>query len=446
MQTEIIIGIYFLGVLLVGLFSFFKIKNPDDYYVAGRKASLLPVSGSLLATILGGSAILGTIELSQKIGWAALWFLFCASLGLFVLVPISKYVKRFGNFTLPELLGSFYGKKTEIIASIIIPIAWLGIVAAQIIAAAKILSGLHLFNYTNAALISGAVFIIYTFIGGQKSILKTDTIQAILILAGLIAILFYSTQNSKLIPLEPLQFNSLFNSSFSGLDLLILILTYSVTFIVGPDIYSRVFCSKNEKTASRSILLVAIILIPISFALTYLGIYSIQNGTEGIISFAANLLPGWAYGLFIAALLSAVMSSADTTLLTSSMILSELFTGNLNHKKALLYTRAFVVVIGILSVVIALFVTSIIQSLLFALTFFSGAFVVPTLAGLLKLTINKKRIVAAILSGGIIALSGKIINVFFSSDIGNLTIMFAYIINIALLYKKKKTDLRIDST
>src|SRR5680860_796548 len=130
MQTKLIIIIYFLAVLLVGLFSYFKIKTPADYYVAGKKAGLIPVSGSLLATILGGSAILGTIELSQKTGWAALWFLICASLGLFILIPLSKYVTRFGNYTLPELLGFFYGKKAATIASVIIPIAWLGIVAA----------------------------------------------------------------------------------------------------------------------------------------------------------------------------------------------------------------------------------------------------------------------------------------------------------------------------
>jgi len=433
MQTEIIIAIYFVFILAIGVYSAFKIKTPSDYYVAGKKAGLIPVSGSLLATILGGSAILGTIELSQKIGWAALWFLFCASLGLFVLVPLSKYVKRFGNYTLPELLGKFYGKSAKKIASIIIPIAWLGIVAAQIIAAAKILSGLQMFNYTIAAIISGTVFIIYTVIGGQKSILKTDALQAILIISGLSAILFFSTQN-KLNPVETFQLNSLFNSSFSMLDLLILIVTYSVTFVVGPDIYSRIFCAKNEKTASRSILAVAIILIPISFALTYLGIYSTQFGGDGIISFALNMLPGWAYGIFIAALLSAVMSSADTTLLTSSMILNELITGNLNKNNSLRTTRIIVVFIGILSIIISLFVTSIIQALLFALTFFSGAFVIPMLAGLLNLNVIKKRVVLAIVIGGIVALTGKIINVFHDGLLGNIIIISSFLINSVLLF------------
>jgi SSS family solute:Na+ symporter len=433
MQVKIIIAIYFLVVLAVGFFSYFKIKTPADYYVSGKRAGIIQISGSLLATILGGSAILGTIELSQKIGWAALWFLCSASLGLFLLVPLSKYVSRFGNYTLPELLGRFYGKKAELISSLIIPIAWIGIVAAQIIAAAKILSGLGFIGYTEAAIASGAVFVLYTIAGGQISILKTDTIQSVIIVVGLFVLLVFSIGKSSVHPFDSLNPGSLFNASFSFLDLVVLILTYSVTFVVGPDIYSRVFCAKDEKTASRSILLVAIILIPVSFALTWLGIFSANNEHEGIVSFAAHLLPGWAYGLFIAALLSAVMSSADTTLLTSSMILSELTTGNLNDTKALKYTHYYVVIIGIVSIIIALFMTSIIQTLLFALTFFSGAFVMPTLAGLLKLKVNKKRVVAAIITGGVMALTGKIIHDFYHGFAGSCIIISTYAINALIL-------------
>jgi solute:Na+ symporter, SSS family len=438
MQTEITIAVYFVFILAIGVYSAFKIKSPSDYFVAGKKAGVVSVSGSLLATILGGSAILGTIELSQNIGWAALWFLFSAAFGLFVLIPISKYVKRFGNYTLPELLGTFYGKKAETISSVIIPLAWLGIVAAQIIAAAKILSGLGFIDYTIAAIIAGTIFIIYTLLGGQLSILKTDALQSVLIISGICALLFFTTQNNVPTKIESLRVNSLFNSSFSPIDLLILILTYSVTFVVGPDIYSRVFCAKNEKTASRSILIVALILIPVSFALTWLGIYSQQFQNEGIVSFAQNFLPGWAYGLFIAALLSAVMSSADTTLLTSSMILNGLFTGNLNKNNSLKTTRILVVVTGVISILISLFVTSIIQALLFALTFFSGAFVIPTLAGLLKLKIQQEKVVFAIVIGGLVALSGKIINIFYHEFIGNLVIISAFFINSILLFVRFK--------
>ncbi len=442
MIIKIIIAVYFLGVLIIGLISYFGIKSPADYYVAGKKAGLTAVSGSLLATILGGSAILGTIELSWKEGWPALWFLFSAALGLLALVPLSKYVKRFGNYTLPEMLGTFYGKKAEIISSVIIPIAWTGIVAAQIIAAAKILQGLGFVSYNQGAIISGAIFITYTLIGGQLSILKTDRIQAVIIIAGLIVLFVFSLNTTVYKQIPSLTPDALFNTTFTFTDLIILILTYSVTFVVGPDIYSRIFCAKNEKTAKNSVIVVALILIPVSFMLTWLGIFSLKSGSSGITGFAEHLLPDWGYGLFIAALLSAVMSSADTTLLTSSIILSELSGGEMDHKNALKRTRFYIITGGITSILIAMFITSIVQSFLFALTVFSGAFVVPVFAGLLNLKVNKERVIAAIIIGGIVSLSGKIIHDYYYGQIGNFIIVTAYFISLLLLFasnpRKKK--------
>jgi SSS family solute:Na+ symporter len=75
---------------------------------------------------------------------------------------------------------------------------------------------------------------------------------------------------------------------------------------------------------------------------------------------------------------------------------------------------------------------------LFALTFFSGAFVVPILAGLLKLKVNKKRVAAAIILGGCIALSGKIIQVFYFDLAGNLIIISTYMIHALLLFTPSK--------
>lgn len=437
-MTNIVILGYFLIIVGIGVYSRFFIRTPRDFYIAGKKGNFFQISGSLLATILGGSATLGTIELSQQTGWAASWFLLCAALGLFILAPISKYVSRYGKYTLPGLLGLFYGKNAQLISSLIIPVAWLGIIAAQIIGAAKILHSVGLLEYKFAAILSGIVFILYTLIGGQKSILKTDAFQSVLILTGIIFL--FILIRSKEIGTNPEVFNvnPVINSNFSVLDLIILILTYSTTFIAGPDIYSRIFCAKSEKTATYSILFVAILLIPFAFILTSVGISSGTFGNDaqsiGLISMGESFMPAWAFGLLIAALLSAVMSSADTTLLTASMIFSELIHGSLDKNQSYNSTRFSIVVIGLLSIVVSIFVTSIIQSLLLALAFFSGAFVIPVIAGLLKLKVNKKNVVAAILAGGMIALAGKIISIYFHELVGNLLIISSYLCNSILLF------------
>jgi SSS family solute:Na+ symporter len=438
MEVKLVISVYFIAVIITGIVARFKIKTPADYYIAGKRAGIFQVSGSLLATIIGGSAIMGTVELSQKAGWAALWLLFSAATGLLFLVPLSKYINRYGNYTLPELLGRFYGKKTEILASVIIPVAWIGVIAAQIITAAQILIALNILSYQEGAILSGVAFTAYTLIGGQLSVLKTDTFQAFLIIAGIIILsVFIFNESPDVFPAHS-NTGHIFNSSFTPLDLLILVLTYSVTFVVGPDIYSRIFCARNERTASVSVLVTALVLIPLAFLLTYAGIYSGNSETGGIISFAGGLLPGWMYGLFLAALLSAVMSSADTTLLNSSIILSGLVSGNLNKTSSVRLTGLFIVLLGFISIIISIFVNSIIDALLFALTLFSGAFTIPTLFGLLNIPTKKQNIICAVILGGILALLGKIINAHINGLAGNIIIICSFVISSALLLRVKR--------
>ena len=439
MQVKIIIAVYFLVVFVVGVYSYFKIKTPADYYISGKRAGLISVTGSMLATILGGSAILGTVELSRNLGWPAVWFLCCAAFGLLLLIPLIKNINKTGHFTMPELLGTFYGRKASFIASVIIPVAWIGIVAVQIIAAAKILAGLDFISYNHSDILAGLVFIIFTLVGGQVGILRTDTLQSVILLTGLLIVFLFSFTNGDLKPVESFHPEVLFNNSFKPFDLIILILTYSTTFVVGPDIYSRVFCAKNEKVATQSILITAFLLITIAFALTWLGFFSETNENNGIISFTALKLPDWIYGLFIAALLSAIISSG-TTLLNAAMILSELTTGNLSGRNAMKITHIYIIVIGAASIIIALYVNSIIQTLLFALTIYSGAFVVPTLAGLLNLKMNKKMVVLAIITGGVVALTGKIIHDFYNEMTGNIVILSTYVISTILLFTPLKKD------
>ncbi len=433
-----IVVIYLIVILIAGFYPGLKVKTPSDYYVAGKKASLTAVTLSLLATILGGSAILGTIELGQSSGWPAIWFLTSASLGLFALTPLAKYVSRYGKYTLPGLIERFYGKDARFMAALIIPLAWIGVIAAQIIAGAKIIAGLEIVDYYRSALITGIVFIVYTVAGGQISVLKTDKIQAILIIAGVVVLTLFALMSPDSSKIPELKADALFNEHFSVTDLVILILTYSVTFVVGPDIYSRIFCAKDEKTATRSVLIVAILLLPVSLMLTFIGVFSGDAENHEILLFAHTLMPPWSYGLFLAALLSAVMSSADTTLLNSSLIISELIYSNSDNKKSIAVTRLIIIIMGALSIILALFVKSIMQSLLTSLAFFSGAFVIPVLAALLNINTSKKYVMTAIACGGVIALAGKLINLFSYPVTGNIIIICAFIVNGLILFIPSK--------
>jgi len=445
-MITLIIIIYGTILLAIGIYSAFRIKTPDDYYVAGKKNGVLQISGSLAATILGGSAILGSVNLAMEEGWAAAWYLLSASVGLWILLPMVKKVNQLGRYTLTDMIGHFYGNTARKTASIIIPIAWTGVVSAQIIAASKILFSIFGLPYEYGVLISGAVFILYTLIGGQISILKTDFFQSIVIIFGITICVFSLTGNPR-ITMPPVFETFPFNTHFSILDLIILLLTFSSTFVVGPDIYSRLFCAKNGKTAQQSIIIVATILIPFAFILTYLGIIAADNlpletikNSVALVELMKQYLSEWLVGLIAAALLSAVLSSADTTLLTASIILSEFRSTDIDNKKSLKRTKIRIIILGVISIIISLKISSIIGMLLLALTFYSGAFIIPLIAALTGLKINKKMGVPAMIVGGIIALTGKLIFSVGHLWWGNWIIIAAFIINFWLLKTNSKNN------
>lgn len=437
MKTIILI-VYAIILFLIGIYSYLKIKTPFDYFLAGKKTGVWQVSGSLLATILGGSAILGTIGLAESQSWASAWYILAASLGLFGLLPIVKKVYAQGKFTLPGLIGQYYGESARKVTSLIIPVAWLGVVAAQIIAGAQILVSFFGMNYSSGVLLTGIIFIVYTYIGGQVSVMKTDLFQSFFILGGIVltAIMIPA---SKLPELPNFTIHFPFNSHFSPFDLFILVLTFSSTFVVGPDIYSRVFCAKDSKTAFRSVLVVALILVPFGFVLSYVGIYAAtfhsgSQNSSSLVNLANNILPEWATGILVAALISAVLSTAATTLLTASMILSELFHKDINNQKSFRQTKFFIIGVGALSMIISLKITSIVSSLLLALSFYSGAFIVPMVAALFNLPFNKRFSIVAMLSGGILALSGKLLMTFHHPEIGSYILISGFVLNALLIF------------
>lgn len=438
----LILIVYALVLFVLGIYSFLKVKTPTDYFLAGKKPGVWQISGSLLATILGGSAILGTIGLSAIQSWASAWYILAASLGLFGLLPIVNKVYSKGKFTLPDLIGQYYGESARKVTSLIIPVAWLGVVAAQIIAGAQILVSFFNMDYSTGVLLTGIIFIIYTYIGGQVSVMKTDLFQSFFILGGVIL-------TAIMIPADKLtelpRFASVFpfNSNFSPLDLFILILTFSSTFVVGPDIYSRVFCAKDSKTAFRSVLIVAAILIPFGFVLSYVGLYAAMyhSGAENssnLVNLANSILPEWATGILVAALISAVLSTAATTLLTASMILSELFHKDIDNLKSFRQTKLLIVVVGALSMIISLKITSIVSSLLLALSFYSGAFIIPMVAALFNLPYNKRLGIPAMLSGGILALAGKLLITFKHPEIGQYILILGFVVNAVLIFMPVK--------
>jgi SSS family solute:Na+ symporter len=420
-----IIAIYFLAIIGVGMWSKRKAGSQNGFFVAHRRGSLPLITGSLIATAIGGSALIVTSKLGFELGLPGAWWLLVGSIGLVLLgVFFARRVRGAALYTLPELVEKQYDRRVSLAAAILIVIAWIGVVAGQIVAAGSFLSILGIGSPTFWVVIFTAVVVVYAILGGQFSIIRTDVFQAPIFFIGIfivLALVFSRVGglDGLKASLPPSYFSFPTNSAFDWKMLLSFLILVGATYIVGPDMYSRLFCAKGEKTAQQSAILSAFLFIPLAFAITLIGMSAkvlypqIMPGDAFPQVISGVLSPGLS-GLIIAAVIAALMSSADTCLLSQSVILTEDIIKRvypaLDERKTVLLTRLGLIGLGLVALGLALTLKTVYESLLFAYTVFTCGLVVPVIAGFYKdkLRVTPRGALAALIGGGVIGLLGKI--------------------------------------
>ena len=420
-----IIAIYFLAIIGIGVWSRKRAGSQNGFFVAHRQGTLPLITGSLVATAIGGSALIVTSQLGYDLGLPGAWWLLVGSVGLVLLgVFFARRVRGAALYTLPELVEKQYDRRVSLAASILIVIAWIGVVAGQIVAAGSFLSILGIGSTTFWVVIFTAVVVGYAILGGQFSIIRTDVFQAPIFFIGIFIVLalvfsqvggFEGLKAS--LPLSYFSFPT--NPTFDWKMLLSFLILFGATYVVGPDMYSRLFCAKGEKTAQQSAILAAFLFIPLAFAITLIGMsakvlypeISAEGAFPQVIT--SVLSPGLS-GLVIAAIIAALMSSADTCLLSQSVILTEDIIKRvhpaLDEKKTVLLTRLSLIGLGFVALGLALTLETVYKSLIFAYTVFTCGLVVPVIAGFYKekLKVTPRGALAALIGGGIIGLLGQI--------------------------------------
>jgi SSS family solute:Na+ symporter len=428
MPQLIIIIAYFVIMLIIGAVSRRKARRADDFFVAGRRGSSLFITGSLLATVVGGSATVGMAGLGFQRGLTGAWWLLAGSIGLIALgVFFARRVRKYALYTLPELIEKQYDRRVALASSVLIVIAWTGIIAAQIIAAGRIMSILGIGSPTLWMVVFSCVFIAYTVLGGQHSVIRTDLFQSAVIFVGIFSGLglllsrlggWEGLQNS--LPADRFAFPV--NDQFGGADLVSILLVVGLTYVVGPDIYTRLFCSRDDGTARPSALWTAGLIVPVAFAVTLIGMgaavlfpeITAEQALPMVISEIFSPLVG---GIVLAALLCAMMSSADTTLLSAGTILTVDIIGGFRtssgQKDILSRSRWLIIALGIISLVVALLLEGIISALLFAYTVYTGGVILPVMAGFFKnrLKVTAAGALAALIGGGALGIASKLVEV-----------------------------------
>ena len=452
MTVLIIIALYLIIMLAIGMASRRKAKRADDFFVAGRKSSSPLIIGSLLATIIGSSATLGMAGLGFKQGLTGAWWLLVGSIGLvFLGLFFARKVRRLALYTLPELVEKQYGQRVALAASILIVVSWVGIIAAQIIGAGKIMSILGVGNPNVWMVIFTAIFVTYTVLGGQHAIIRTDFLQSLVIFAGIFVSLFLFLDRlggwGGLISSLPAErFSFPLSPQFDGTALATLLLLVGLTYVVGPDMYSRIFCARDDRAARTATLWTALLIIPLAFAIAIIGMgaavmFPDITPEQAFPTVISELFSPLLSGIVLAALLCAVMSSADTTLLSASTILTVDIIGRFkptaNPEDVLPRSRWAIVLLGICALVVALMLKGIISALLFAYTVYTAGVIVPVIFGFFRnrLKVTPAGAMAALIGGGTAGLLSKLLAIKYL-DLGALLISGVLLFLVSYIHRR----------
>lgn len=418
-------------MLGIGFYFLRQNQSTEDFYVGGRKMKSWHVGLSVVATDVGGGFSIGLGGLGFTMGISGSWMLFTGLIGAWLsavlLIPtVSKLSTKLRFLTFPQVFGHFFSKEVAFLAAIISVIGYLGFTSSQILAGAKLASAsFDGLSINSAVIIMGVIAVVYTVMGGLKAVIYTDTVQWIILMAGLlfigIPISYYKIGGIEAIRqnLGP-EFLSLTNLKWQ--DAVNWLITIVPIWFVGMTLYQRIYASKSEKQAKKAWFIAGLFEWPILALLgVMLGLFArvaleqgmfVEQGYSTLESIDAeiglplllrNILPVGLMGLMMSAYFSAVLSTADSCLMAASgnMVTDIILRFvKLSEKLQLKLSQLTTLLFGAIAIVIAVRLESVLDVMLYSYAFMVSGLFVPVLGFLIFKKPNSTAAFFAMVFGG----------------------------------------------
>lgn len=408
-NSLIIIGIvvlYMAIMLFVGWYSKNMIASNKDFMVAGRRLGPILMAGTLAATEIGGGSSLGVVQQGMgKFGISSAWYVIAMGFAFVILTFLAPKFRAATVKTVPEYFRRRYGKLPGIITAIIMVLPLIGLTAGQMIASAVILSTMMGISFSAAVIAICVIVTIYSVMGGLWSVTLTDFIQVFFIVFGMAVAIPYAFDLaggwSNIVANVPPETFDLFHG-YSVLDVISLTIMYITTFTVGQEAVSRYYAARDGKAAQQGSIIAAIInfiygFIPAILGVTVLALINMGSFDAALFQdvgsryalpvLAVNAMPPIICGILFSGVISATMSSASSDLLGAGSIFAndiyrEVIKPKASDEEVMKVARIVMVLSGVLSLLIALFNTSsIITILMFSFTLRAAGSFFPYVLG-----------------------------------------------------------------
>lgn len=447
------IFVYLVAMVIIGFFCSKDNKDTDDFYLGGRKLGPLVTAMSAEASDMSSYLLMGLPGLALIAGLAEVgWTVIGLSIGtylnwLIVAKRIRRYSQHIDAVTVPEFFSRRYHddkNMLSLIAALVIIVFFIPYTASGFNACGTLFSSLFGIDYFPAMVVSAAVIVIYTAMGGFLAASTTDLIQSIIMTIALIIVVFFGihmaggwdavVENAKSLP-GYLNFTQTYDvASGSAVEFSPITIISTVAWGLGyfgmPHILLRFMAIEDVqklKTSRRIASVWVVISMAIAVLIGVLGNGMVHAGALEALSSADSqriiikistlmstygLFPAICAGIILSGILAATMSTADSQLLAAASsvtqdLLQNTFHIKLSNKAAMIIARLTVVGIAIVGIIWAREEGSVFTIVSFAWAGFGAAFGPVVLLALFWKRSNKWGALFGMIAGGVMVFVWK---------------------------------------
>ena len=354
-QTAFIfICIYLSSLIIIGFFGYYARKENTlkDFYLAGNGFGLIVIFLTFYATQYSGNTLFGYSGMTYRIGYSwimCVHFMTAIIACYLIFAPrLYKRAKRYNYITPTDYLHHRFGSNSiNVIVTVIMIFVLSNYLLAQLMAMGRAMQGLSSADpntaYQQGVILLTLIMIIYGTLGGIRAVAWTDVIQGSILIIGLIILLFiifqqFGSISSATKVIQQTQDLSKINvpdaNRIREWFSYILIVGFGSTLY--PQAIQRIYAARSEKILRQGLAFMAFAPLFTALIAVIVGIYAIAYvpGLEGTASDQAltrvlsivqknSYLGYWLTVVLYAAVLAAMMSTADSALLSISSMLSK---------------------------------------------------------------------------------------------------------------------------
>lgn len=343
--------VYVLVMLVIGVIAYRQTHNLSDYILGGRRLSSWTAALSASASDMSGWLLLGLPGFAYASGLQAFWLVAGLLVGGYlnwriVARRLRIYSELAGDsLTLPAFLNNRFADSSNslrIIGAVFTLLFYLFYTVSGLVAGGKLFSTVFGLPYEWAVIIGMATILIYTFLGGFLAVCWTDLFQGLLMLFALLLVPLIAAQEvggwqqayTKLQVDAPALLSLWHDKSQQPLGVIAILslLAWGLGYFGQPHILARFKAINSAAQIGQArriavtwsgLSMLGAVLVGMLGYVYFAPANGIADSERIFMLLVDKLLPGALAGICLAAILAAIMSTADSQLLVSASVLTE---------------------------------------------------------------------------------------------------------------------------